>query len=57
MPECRGQETPVGKQTMKLNKVHGRRKRERPKKRWIDCMKEDVRKKWIEEREAYNRTR
>ena len=52
----RREEDHVGKQTMEME-VQGRRKRGRPKKRWIDCVKEDLRGRNIDEAEVYNRTR
>ena len=52
----RREEDHVGKQTMEME-VQGRRKRGRPKKRWIDCVKEDLRGREIDEAEVYNRTR
>ena len=52
----RREEDHVGKQTMEME-VQGRRKRGRPKKRWIDCVKEDLRTRNIDETDVYNRTR
>ena len=43
----RREEDHVGKQTMEME-VQGRRRRGRPKKRWIDCVKKDLRGKGID---------
>ena len=37
--------------------IQGRRKRGRPKKRWMDGGKEDLKGRNIDEAEVYNRTR
>ena len=50
----RREEDHVGKQTMEMN-VHGRRRRGRPKKRWRDCVTEDLRVRGIDEGEAMDR--
>lgn len=52
----RREEDHVGKQTMKME-VQGRRRRGRPRKRWSDCVREDLRVKGIDEAAANNRSR
>ena len=44
----------VGKHTMDME-VPGRRRRGRPRKRWRDCVREDLIMKGIDENEAHNR--
>ena len=44
----------VGKHTMNIE-VLGRRQRGRPRKRWRDCVREDLIMKGIDENEAHNR--
>ena len=46
----------VGRHTMDME-VQGRRKRGRPRKRWRDCVREDMREKGIDEAEAQDRGR
>ena len=46
----------VGRHTMNME-VQGRRKRGRPRKRWRDCVREDMREKGIVEAEAQDRGR
>ena len=36
-------------------KVHGRRKRGRPKRRWLDKVKDDIKEKGLSADDAYDR--
>ena len=45
----------VGKRVMRME-VEGRRKRGRPKRRWMDCVSDDMKKRCITETDAHNRT-
>ena len=44
----------VGKRVMGIE-VQGSRRRERPKKRWTDCVKDDLREKGLSGEEVYER--
>ena len=44
----------VGKRAMAIE-VHGSGRRERPKKRWADCVKDDLREKGLSGEEVYDR--
>ena len=46
----------IGRHSMEME-VQGRRRRGRPRKRWRDCVGEDMRGKGIDEAEALNRNR
>ena len=46
----------VGRHAMEME-VQGRRRRGRPRKRWRDCVGEDLRGKGIDEAEAQDRNR
>ena len=46
----------VGRHTMEME-VQGRRRRGRPRKRWRDCVGEDLRGKGIDEAEAQDRNK
>ena len=52
----RREEDHVGKRTMEME-VNGRRRRGRPRKRWKDCVGEDLRVKGLDEVEALNRSK
>ena len=52
----RREEEHIGRQTMDME-VQGRRRRGRPKKRWRDCVREDLRGMGIDEAEAADRRR
>ena len=52
----RRDETYVGRRMMELE-VQGRRGRGRPKRRWMDCMREDMREKQLAEEDVHDRTR
>ena len=47
-------ENHVGREVMELE-VRGRRKRGRPKRRWKDCIEEDMRSKGVDVRMTHNR--
>ena len=44
----------VGKRAMGIE-VQGSRRRGRPKKRWMDCVKDDLREKGLSGEEVYDR--
>ena len=50
----RRDETYVGRRVME-GEVQGRRRRGRPKRRWMDCVREDLREKQLSEDDAYDR--
>ena len=52
----RREDNHIGKNVMEME-VQGRRRRGRPKKRWRDCVREDLRGKGIDEAEAHDRNR
>lgn len=52
----RRDEDHVGRHTMGME-VQGRRRRGRPRKRWKDCVRGDLREKGIDEAEAQDRNR
>ena len=44
----------VGRRVMEM-KVQGRRKRGRPKRRWLDKVKDDIKEKGLSAEEVYDR--
>ncbi len=50
----RREEHYVGRRTMEM-KVQGRRKRGRPKRRWLDKIKDDIKEKGLSADEVYDR--
>ena len=52
----RREEGHIGKRVLKME-VTGRRRRGRPERRWMDCVREDMKEKNLEERDVKDRNK